>query len=97
MAEKTDIRWGEICSKSASYTNSNRESEVPDAAEKPAGPDPSSAPTYLRCNVCGAIKVFQLDELLEFTTTEWPHCCEEVMTLVEQTALSPVQPNHPKK
>jgi hypothetical protein len=61
--------------------------------DKPAGPDTSSAHTYLRCNICASIKECQLDELLEYTTTEWPHCCEEVMTLVDETALADVPAN----
>ena len=36
----------------------------------------------LRCNACAQTKSVSPDEMLQYAKTQWPRCCEEVMTLL---------------
>lgn len=54
--------------------------------DKPAAT--GTARRLLRCNACERVDVCSPTELLQFTRTRWPTCCNAVMTLFIEAALS---------
>lgn len=39
----------------------------------------------LRCKLCNAVRTPSPEELLKYTRTGWPTCCNQVMTLYVET------------
>jgi len=46
----------------------------------------------LHCSVCGRAVEHSPAELLDFTQTGWPKCCNEVMELLPVTEELPILP-----
>lgn len=47
----------------------------------------------LRCNACAQTKNVSPDEMLQYAKSEWPRCCEEVMTLLVPNTSRPTPPD----
>ena len=45
----------------------------------------------LQCNVCGRWVNCSAEQLLNYTRSQWPRCCERVMALLMDTARQAAQ------